>query len=449
MSACNDQQDVIDADNTQSLKISAQLSQTAISRSYQEDGPVEGGTFYLTYPDKNNANVLAYVNFGVEGTNPAIGIVKLPSNNNNTELIWDKIGGGTTPTFYLDNVPLEKSDPDNPIIVTFSDEYKPFIAGVFDEEEGTNDLLWSSKAETRGVNNLNFDLHHNMARLKVIVTVDKSNSADETALDLKYATVSISNLILEPVSYNRTDGTLSLGENLTDTNFKLVSPDGNKWKFEPEESDDNLLHYITRDFVLPPQNLLEDSNRPRLTITLSNGRTYSGVIPYAMTVIDSTYPEPGYPMTLSFLKEHILTIHTVVTEDPPELSFMPVYVVEWVDKGNFSLDGHQAGIYSASEFYSMIEYYNYSDEASRNYQLQRYGTNSDNSWNFVLWNTITLEFTQIAGRMVPENGKPEFSFSFSGYGVYILNRNESKKVEPDQLIKIVKGSLTWESLPSN
>ena len=443
IAACNEISDIPKETNSPSIVVEAQLSQTSISRSYQDSGTVEMGTYSLTYTNQNNSYALANVNFGIEGTTPSIGIVSLPSEDNDKAFTWDKIGGGSSPTFYLDNIPIDKSISTDPTIVKFTDSYNPFIAGVFDTENGENDLLWGIKTDNRNVSTLNFDLHHNMARLQVIVTVDKSNSADAESLNLENATVTISNLILTPESYNRLDGSLTLPDKYE--TFTLVSKDNNlEWAdIAEEDTTPDITIYNTCDFVLPPQNLLENTSRPRLTITLENGKVYSGVIPYAMIVIDSTYPEPGYPMTLSLMKEHLLTIRTIVTEEPPELSFMPVYVVEWVDKGNFFLDGHQAGIYTADEFYSMIKHYN-SDETTRNYQLQRYGTLTENTWDFVLWNSLHLDYSQIVGEM--SNG-PSFNFSFSGFGVYIINNNESKQVTENELLQIVRGTLMWNDIP--
>lgn len=452
MTSCNDNRDIENPVNAKPLMVSAKISATSISRADMDNDIiiVDKGTYTLSYLNTNNIYNLANVNFGVEGTTPSIGIVSLPSNDDNTELIWDKIGGDSSPVFYLDNVPLNMSDSSDPMTVYFNEKYNPFIAGVFDKENGNNDLLWGSKIEYRNAKTLNFDLHHNMARLQVIVTVDKSNSADETTLDLKGATVSISNLILSPLAYNRADGSLDLEDDPKPLILVSgVEPELNWLSVNDDETNNNITIYTTQDFVIPPQNLKEDINRPRLTITLANGKVYSGVIPYAMTVVDTTYPEPGYPMALSFLKEHILTIRTLVTEDPPELVFMPVYVVEWVDKGEFFLDGHQAGIYSAQEFYNMVRYYN-AEEPTRSYQLQRYGTFSEETWNFVLWNSITLEFSEISGRMIPTtDGKPTFKFSFSGFGVQVMSDGISKPVTEAQLFEIVKGTLTWGDISSN
>ena len=418
------------------LRVFARLAEVSSTKSYQEEGQVTDGTYYLSYPNTSNIYSLALVDFDNENVTPGIGIV---TDSNDQELTWQNIGGNQ-PTFYMDNV--EGSDP---ITVTFSSSYNPFVAGLFDKKEGTNDLLWGTLTENRNTKSLNFDLHHNMARLVVEITTDETNSP-AGILNLTGATVEITNLILSPESYNRQDGTLSFKESPDYEVLTLVAPADEDTDFQgigwggTEEIDDNITVYTTQDFVLPPQGLKEDMERPRLRITLPNGDVYSGVIPYAMTVVNTTYPE-GYPMTLSFLKEHILTLRTLVTEEPPELVFMPVQVVEWVDKGNFFMDGHQSGIYSAAEFKNLLK----SLTDNNTYKLTRYGSLNIDEWTFVMWNYLNLEYDSIFGQY---SGNIKFQFQFNGYGVNVISGNTSKSVNAQQLYNIVRGNLTWENIPA-
>ena len=437
------------------LRISAQFAEILSSRGY-ESGPVTSGEYYLSYPNSSakGAYSLAKVYFNYLGVTPGIGIVMTQENNQDKEeLSWAEVEGNQ-PTFYLDNVLPEynANNETDPMRVLFKEEDNPFIAGVFDKD-GKNDLLWGSKSVNRNTKTINFDLHHYMARLKVVVTVDETYAADDE-LSLVGATVYITNLQQTPVAYNRLDGSLELRED-DYTSLYLVNDELNWGEFktevegnEPDGGDSSetseIITYLTQDFVLPPQVLQEGEGRPRLYIKLQNGKEFSGVIPYAMYVNDNEYPE-NYPMTLSFLKEHILTISTRISSEPPELVFMPVLLVEWVDKGTFDLDAHQAGIYIAQEFYNLIDFYNL-NAASRDYQLQRYGSFSEIDgipiWNFNLWSSIVLDFNQIAGRMVPDNDKPDFNFTFNGYSVFIDYNvgEEPVQVTAEQLCNILKGS---------
>ena len=455
------------------IRVSALLSETVFTRDYMESGEVTDGKYYLSYPEVSTSNyALATVDFDRSVT-PGLGIVTMPDNR---EMIWENVGGGPVVTFYLDNVVPTDENPENPMIVNFTDG-GPYKAALFDDKDGTNDLLWGSIQVSRETTRtLNFSLHHNMARLKVEVTVDKTFEIDGN-LDLEDAIVEISSINQKPLSFDRLTGLLALETEDPEayTTLTLVNPEvGLNWASGPDisdspgddddnvgegenenegdksdndegDSDNNLLVYITPDFVLPPQDLRTDENRPRLTITLTlaNGsRTFSGIIPYAMNVVDSDHPTE-YPVTLSFLKEHVLTLHTLISNDPPTLSFMPVTVVEWVDKGTFDIDGHQAGIYFASEFYSLIEYYTSNNE----YQLQRYGNLEGSTWQFNIWSPLTLEYNKIWRMMVPSlSDNYEYTFKYNGYQVEVKNNGVVKPVEVAQLIKILSGTLTFDQI---
>ena len=198
--------------------------------------------------------------------------------------------------------------------------------------------------------------------------------------------------------------------------------------------------------MLPPQGLFDDDRRSKLTITLANGTVYSGILPHAMEIDDNdpAHTEPSYPVALSFLREHILTIRTIVTEDPPELSFMPVKVVKWVDKGRFTLEAHQAGVYTAAEFYKLIEYYS----ANNEYQLTRYGPlvteegTDVQKWAFDFFQSVVLEESKIKGMMKRTNGQKDFSFNFHNYTIYIKKAGSepAKATSPEELYNMVTGS---------
>ena len=437
---------IVPPEESTPVRVAAEVARQIYTRSYQEAGPVEEGTFYLTYLLNSNIHNVANVVFNVEGSTPGIGMVFVPSNNNK-ELKWIEVGGGSTPTFYLDNVKAEYgTDLSTLTEIVFDEASNPFVAGYFDltQEHPDNDLLWSSELVSRGAKMARFDLHHNMSRVRVKVTVDREYEQEAGDLDLEGATVTISSLVHKPYSYNRLDGTMSLGEDPELNMLTLVeeSESGTEsydWSDKGKDGAGNDV-YTTYDFVLPPQGLREDDLRPVLTIKLASGATYSGILPHAMEIVDETHPNGGYPVALYFLKEYILTIRTVITETPPQLSFMPVQVVEWVDKGDFTIEAHQAGIYTVEEFMKLIEYYSKNNE----YQLVRYGNlNEENTeWTFDFFHSIILDYNQIHGAMkAGGNGQKGFSFNFNGYSIFILQNGEMKQVSPIQLYQIVNGTL--------
>ena len=436
------------------IRVQARLAKTLSSRAYQEEGVVESGQYFLSYPQSgNNQYVVGTVTFGIESS-PGMGIAK---SSQNTELKWSDVGNSPT-TFMLDNVqPSPDNDTDSPTTVGFNENYNPFVADVFDNVDGTNDLLWGSVSVSRDTRTLAFDLHHNMSRVIVQVMIQHMEGTDDP-IDLEGASVKITNLYPGPVSYNRLDGNFDLGDQERMKDIMIVDPTkGEKHNWTSVDEDTDNTTYISPDIILPPQSLLEDVNRPKLVITLANGTEYVGILPHAMLVAASNSPTEDlvYPVNLAFLKEHILTIRTVITETPPELEFMPVYVVDWVDKGEFELESHQSGIYTPEEFYKLIGYY----EINNEYQLVRYGyeTTIDGSsgpiWIFNFFSGVTLEYNEIFNKMHPATetakGKTkDFSFSFNNYPVFVKNGDADTAVQVNsaQLSAIVKGTLTWDAI---
>lgn len=446
VAACSSEEaPVVPPEAGDTFTVTAEVARQLYSRGYQKSGDVENGTYYLSYPlAAGNSYNLATVNFGVEGSDPKMGVV---TDSDGKELKWIDISQGT-PTFYLDNVAPDVATGEESTLtrIVFGND-NPYKAALFDEKDGKNDLLWGTTTARHGFNTVDFELHHCMSRLRVEVTVDKTNEHFPGDLNLGGATVEISSIRQTPRAYNRFDGSLELDTlDASGSNYEtvystltLVNPGDAEltWDGDPivDETNENKMTYTTKDFVLPPQGLLGDANRPRLTIKF-NGRTYSGILPHAMLIGD-------YPVALYFLREHILTIRTVITEEPPELAFMPVWVVEWVDKGEFTVEGHQAGIYRPEEFYKLIGYY----ESYNEYHLPRYGRlvtegegeSATEKWRFDFFRTVTLEYGRIQGKM--ELQSKDFSFNFNGYAVYVQYPNESdpKQVDEQKLYNIVTG----------
>lgn len=449
-------EDVREKDDTfPRLSVTAALAGQTYTRANQDEdeGRVVDGRYYLSYPATDNVYTVAIVDFDKQKTETeGLGIV---SSLDGEELAWNKIGGSPV-DFYLDNVGNEYGSSS---LVTFNDD-NPFVAGLFDFENGSNDLLWGEKSVYRNTKTLNFDLHHCMSRIRVQVQVAKSDqSVDDITLD--DATVEITNLYTTPRTYNRLDGVLSPADDAETASVVVVSYDEEYEKYGWESistSEENSdITYLSQDIVILPQSLAEDVNRPQLKITLSNGKVYSGILPHAMLIANSeTDNSLNYPVTLAFLREHILTIRTLITEEPPQLAFMPVWVTDWVDKGEFTLEAHQSGVYTASEFSKLIGYYQDHNE----YQLVRYGYlftpegTDTQKWLFNIFSSVVLQFDDIYNKMKPqtvvgEKGKTkDFEFVFNNYAVYIEKEGESEmtQVTESQLYAIVTGNPNWEQI---
>ena len=429
------------------VSIRAMVADVLYSRGYQEFGQVTNGEYYLTYESKgstsgNRTYALATVLF--DNTETGLATKTGPGNN---RLEWKDVVN-TTSTFRLDNVPLsldtapESEKSDTLVVFGTGIGENPFVAGIFDDNDGKNDLLWGSKEVGYNMAQIHFDLHHYMSRVKVVVTANKKNSADD-ALNLDGAEVKITSLVLTPKSYNRLNGALDLGEEPEYKDLILTSKEIG-WAETPDTEKPNEEYLdirTTHDFVLPPQSLLDNDRRPRLVITLTDGSVYSGILPHAMEVVTGSTLEDGtqvtYPVALAFLREHILTLRTVITEDPPELSFMPVTVIEWVDKGDFALEGHQAGIYNSDDFITLVKNYEtYSEE-----QLERFGLNTDARWEFNFWGHVEVNENLVKGKMKVTEGKKDFTFKFHGYTCKVGNTEYSQaNGNTDNLVTLLKGN---------
>ena len=439
VASCSSDLDVGAQENDLLVKLSAAISHSTVTRGYQASGKVMEGTYYLTYsnPFGNPQYNVGTVNF-FDGT----GFVTAPDGE---ELNWNKVGfdpGGNQnlATFYLDNVSYLNDNGE----VTFDLPYdNQFKAGKFDYDNGTNDLLWGKQTVEREVSKVSLQLHHSMAMVRVMIIIDAS-AEGSIPPDLKNATVELTNIISSPVSYDRLTGNLGLGSDPEDyENLQLVVPEVIDWvTIENSELNDKITTFTAADFVLPPQPLSSGDLRPRLKVYIPQEdgsiRVFSGSLPRAMIVENndgSTVSE-----TFSFKREHILTLKVIMNPDLLELEFMPVTVIDWVNKGSYTLSGAQAAIYDESDFMNMIEFYN-----SANWtELERYGYKSGDSWIFNIYGDLTFYESDIFDQMIVKEGNP-FSFRFNGQTVTIirsdgssLTLNNDNKNEED-LYKILQG----------
>lgn len=410
--ACVDDHDSAPAlKSERTLTVSAVLSEPAKTRTYQASGIIETGTYFLTYRNLEAQYGIATVNFS-GGTGTAI-------DKNNELIEWNDIGFDPSGaindvTLYLDNISADKSDSEDATTVKFNDIYNPFKAGVFDSEEGKNDLLWGERFISRNTPIVNFQLHHNMARLNLELIYQKENEdAPLDELDIEHATVTISNLTLDPESYDRVTGELQLPEYQPGTVFTLV--DQGSWLSKSDVEDGST--YISNDFVFPPQALEENENRPRLTVRVpvegGEDRIFSGVIPRAMEVTQAD--GTTIPMNLSLMKEHILTLHIRLSPDPLQLVFMPVTVIDWVDEGTFMITANQAGIYNVNDFQRLIMAY----KDQNTDELYKLGyKDRNNNWVFNIFCSLTLQYDDIFGKM-PVNAEGDYSFYFHGWTVTV------------------------------
>ena len=414
LSSCGENLESPASMNDEIIYISSSIARKTGTKSYQESGKVEKGEFYLTYKSNTGEDQYAIgsVNF-IDGT----GFVTDPAGK---ELTWARVGYDasgslTSSTFFLDNVPPTAGEQDN-TVVSF-DSWNPFVAGVFDDIDGDNDLLWGKASVERTENIVPIQLHHQMSIVRLEITVD--NSKGTIPIDLQNATVGLTNLVHTPVSYNRLTGDLDLGSAPKYSDLIMRSPEETDWNSMAQSNgNQEILTYTTQDFVVPPQNLIEGENRPRLFISIPQGegnppRYFSGLLPRAMVV--ETGENSSVGMTLSFLKEHILTLRVTMNPDDLILEFMPVTVIEWVDKGTFLATGAQAAIFSDVDLFNLIKAYNEGNKDN----IFRYGFQNNGSWIFNIYSDLSLSFDDIFKKMPVNSSEGDYMFRLNGQYISI------------------------------
>ena len=451
--------------------VSAHVAEAALTRAveYKDHGEVTSGTFYLSYPQNNSGVNMAEVVFYETGYGKA---TVMPERG---PLTWKQIGNGTSDrSLGLTNVSPSKHneyDKDNPYKnpIIFRDDETQFLAGryiPYGDEEHTNDILLASKSpyksETETTqdhtsNYVHFELHHCMARVRVIVETRSSDASfDPLEGLLEKARVDIGNVVCKPYSFTPYIGSSTsfadavaicpAGSTMEGCTFESINllntlDEGadNEWaeKGDALDADGQVIGqaFTTYDILLPPQQLRTDENRPRLRITVKDNekgtKVYSGVLPHIM------FNEKNNPLQFEFLAEHLLTIRTVISNDPPELIFMPVKVVDWVDKDRFGLEAKQAGIYDEEDFLNMIECYAKDDKT----KLRRYGVFINGQWTFDIFRNLSLSRNAIEGKMKVEEGKTDYSFNFNTWFTVKVDGKEYTEKELKTLLSDKTQSL--------
>ena len=492
------------------IKVGANINQVQGTRAYFDtgnvsSGPVRAGKFTLAYPytynwinDAEGYGKKYYfyyhygeVNFGFAGQEET-GFVNIGTATAPKELIWSPSNSSanegiiyypnvnTLSPLYLDNFPyLTTTDAEKRDTIYSITKEKfpdmPFVPGVFDEENGTNDLLWGTAKAKSGQDMINFELDHRMTRLQITVDVDNSDQSGYLT-SLRNAKVYITNLLLQPKTYLRKYGELRFEEktsnstiastidpSLYDEPFTLVERPGEA--IEPENPEDawksltwlvtpegdspthTVETYQTKDFVFVPQTLRQGAEtRPRLYIKvpiedvnsgINEGYNqdyiiFSGSLPYTMNLDNGDGTESM--MTLDFLKGYVINLRTKLTPGNPELLFAPVTVEPWVWKGSFKPESRQAGIFNADDFYNLILTYN----QNNSFWLGKYGFISNanqatGTWTFQFNSgEQKLEIDKIMGSMHPgsnidgPNGEtvtPPFAFDFRSRNQNIVMPN--------------------------
>lgn len=384
--ACTKQEEVYS--DTDKVCLSASIGSMT---TRVDDGGVESGTYYLTY-NSSGAKV-CMVTFAKSKGYPLV------SDNGIYQFLkWNDV----TPVdgkyqFTLDNL----DDKDNPETVTLGEAYK--AAPLNDELNDKLDIVLGKQTVEKGEESagVNFALSHRMSKISLEISVGTPG----IALDGKPVKITLTDVISEPATFNRTSGAVSVAGK---QRSEIVLYDG---EFDSNQSEPT---YSIPSWIFPPQTF-DESKWPKLRIEFDD-KIYEGTLNHYMVQegsLDTPFEMTGFKSGLH------LTLRAKLskTTDEVELIFMPVWVRKWKEIDNIGIGAKQRGVYTKEDYARLVTAYNSNsqDEQDENV-LDEYGTKDDSGkWTFVLFRNIgTAEDVN----NMPKFKDDGFGINFNGYTVY-------------------------------
>lgn len=379
--ACTKQEEVYS--DTDKVCLSASIGSMT---TRVDDGGVVSGTYYLTY-NSSGAKV-CMVTFADSKGYPLV------SDNGIYQFLkWNDV----TPVdgkyqFTLDNL----SNKDNPETVTLGEAYK---AAPLDGNSQL-DIVWGKQTVEKGKESagVNFELSHRMAKISLEISVGTPG----IALDGKPVKITLTDVISEPATFNRTSGAVSVAGK---QRSEIVLYDG---EFDSNQSEPT---YSIPSWIVPPQTF-DSNNWPKLRIVL-DGTTYEGTLNHYMVQEESG---DDTPVEMTGFKSGLhLTLRAKLskTTEDVELIFMPVWVRKWEEIDNIGIGAKQRGVYTEEDYARLVTAYN--EDPKDEKVLDEYGTDASGKWTFVLFRNIGDTGGQATMPKFKDDG---FEINFNSYTVY-------------------------------
>lgn len=388
--ACTKQEEVYS--DTDKVCLSASIGSMT---TRVDDGGVESGTYYLTY-NSSGAKV-CMVTFADSKGYPLV------SDNGIYQFLkWNDV----TPVdgkyqFTLDNL----DDKDNPETVTLGEAYQ---AAPLDGNSQL-DIVWGKQTVEKGKESagVNFALSHRMAKISLEISVGTPG----IALDGKPVKITLTDVISEPATFNRSSGAVSVAGK---QRSEIVLYDG---EFDSNQSEPT---YSIPSWIFPPQTF-DSNNWPKLRIVL-DGTTYEGTLNHYMVQEESG---DDTPVEMTGFKSGLhLTLRAKLskTTEDVELIFMPVWVRKWEEIDNIGIGAKQRGVYTEEDYEQLVTAYNKDSKDEK--VLDEYGTKDDSGiWTFVLFRNIGDADGQ---ETMPKFKDDQFQITFNSYTVYGYGSEDDK-----------------------
>lgn len=409
---------------TEALQLTASISETVQTRANEP----ASGTYYFSYV-KNGAGNSTYSTVEVAFTD----------GDATPNLTWGGINKSSS-LFVLDNVNVTDQEK---LTVKLPET---FDAGPAPANPGTgNDLLWDTvkvaNVISAPLSPVHFVLEHRMSMLTFAIS--SGNSEIDGLLKSGKVSVQLSNVVVEPTTFNRSNGTVSISTEEKNNTCEL----GGAYVSSDTEAQGD---YITDNWIFPPQEF--GSKRPVLSITLertindvTTKKTFKGVLPESMLY-------GGEYRSLEFISGCHLTVTVVLGNwDNLEVNFRPVLVEKWDELDLKDLNVNQIGVYTANELSDLVDTYNDNNKNpdKTNLTLWKYGTFSEtnNEWTFYLWKDLTISDNSI---IEMDNTSTPTNLKFterSGYSFIFKSNNHTITYDNKEYNIDQKGTLTEKLNP--
>lgn len=395
--ACTKQEEVYS--DTDKVCLSASIGSMT---TRVDDGEVKSGTYYLTY-NSSGAKV-CMVTFADSKGYPLVsdgdGIYQFLKWN---DVMPEKDGKYL---FTLDNL----DDKDNPKTVTLGKDYQAARLNDKLNDKLDIDIVWGKQTVEKGKESagVNFALSHRMSKISLEISV----GTPDIVLDGKQVKITLTDVISEPATFDRTSGAVSVAGKQRLNVIELHNGELNQ-----EDSK-----YTIPSWIFPPQTF-DESKWPKLRIVL-DGTTYEGTLNHYMvqegrldTPVKMTGFESGLHLTLRAKLSN--------TTDEVELIFMPVWVRKWKEIDNIGIGAKQRGVYTEEDYERLVTAYN--EDPKDEKVLDEYGTkdNASGKWTFFLFRNIGTD-EDVSKMPKFEDDGNGFEIEFNGYTVYGYGPKDDK-----------------------